>query len=183
MALDYCFRCKIQNKEFSCPKARSFEFIEECIKDHSVIVKLLIFVAIAKIVQQFLSVYQCDKPTTPFLYQDLAKMMISLLQKFVSIEVVAEAYSSGNLCELDIIDPTNHVELGNVDIGFAANEELIKLKQSKAISSLQCLQIKSKCKSFLLKITSKLREKCPLKYILLRYLMSLDPKKFLPKKF
>ena len=165
-----------------CLKARLFEFIEECVKDHSVVVKLLIFVAIAKIVQQFLTVYQCDKPMTPFLYQELAKMMKSLLQKFVSSEVVAEAYSSGKLCKLDIMDPTNHVELGNVDIGFAANEELIKLKRSKAVSSLQCLQIKSECKSFLLKVTSKLREKCPLKYILLRYLMSLDPKEMAEEK-
>ena len=62
------FVVKTQNKEFVCPKARSFEFIEECVKDHSVVVKLLIFVAIAKIVQQFLTVYQCDKPKTPFLY-------------------------------------------------------------------------------------------------------------------
>ena len=80
------------------------------------------------------------------------------------------------------MDPTNHVELGNVDIGFATNEELIKLKRSKAVNSLQCLQIKSECKSFLLKVTSKLREKCLLKYILLRYLMSLDPKKMAEEK-
>ena len=92
------FVVEIQNKEFVFPKARSFEFIEECVKEHSVVVKLLIFVAIAKIVQQFLTVCQCDKPMTPFLYQDLGKMMKSLLQKFVSNEVVAEAYSSGKLC-------------------------------------------------------------------------------------
>ena len=128
------FVVKIQNKEFVCPKARLCEFIEECVKDHSVVVKRLIFVAIAKIVQQFLTVYQCDKPMTPFLYQDLAKMMKSLLQKFVSREVVAEAYSSRKLCKLDIMDPTNHVELGNVDIGFAANEELIKLKRTGVCS-------------------------------------------------
>ena len=119
---------------------------------------------------------------TPFLYQDLAKMMKSLLQKFVNSEVVAEAYSSQKLCKVDIMDPTNHVELINIDVGFAPNEELIKLKRSKQVSNLQWLQIKSECKSFVLKLTAKLREKGLLKYILLKYLTSLHPKKMAEEK-
>ena len=176
------FAAKILNKEFVRPKAHSFEFIEGCVKDALVVAKLLIFIAIAKIVQQFRTVYQCDKPMTPFLYQDLPKITKSLLQKFVKSEVVAETFSSGKFCKLDIMDPTNHVELSNIDVGFAANEELIKLKRSKKVSNLQSLQIKSECKSFVLKLKEKIREKCPLKYILLKYLTSLDPKKMAEEK-
>ena len=149
------------------PKAHSFEFVEGCIKDPLVVVKLLIFIAIAKIVvvQQFLTTYQCDKPMTSFLYQDRAKMMKSLLQKFVASKVVVKAYTSGKLCKLDITDPANHFKLSKVDFGFAANEELLKLKRSKVVSNLQCVQINSECKSFVLKVTAKLQEKCLLKYL------------------
>lgn len=63
-----------------------------------------------------------------------------------------------------------------MNVGAAAKESLKHLLSNKKISDLKVLEIKKESQSVLVALVSKLLEKLPLKYSLVRHADCLDPR-------
>ncbi|KAL1277330.1 hypothetical protein QQF64_024003 [Cirrhinus molitorella] len=68
-----------------------------------------------------------------------------------------------------------------INIGFVADKLLTELKVRKKISEKDVLTVRKETKDFLVTAVTKLLEKCPLKYTLVRNLAWLDPQKIKEK--
>ena len=102
------------------PKNKSFENVQQSVKDPLLTAKLNFFLMIAKEIQQFLTKYQADKPRLPFLTTEMKNLVKELMQKFIKPDLLSDAPSVAN-----------HVDLSKVKIGFAAERILCELKGSK----------------------------------------------------
>ena len=67
----------------------------------------------------------------------------------------------------------------HVEFGFAARRSLKSVTDNKTISELAVLTFKTECVQLLSAMTTKLIERCPLKYPLVTYLSSLNPPKMI----
>ena len=114
--------------------------------------------------------FQSDKPLSSFLYQELEKIIYSLLEKFIKPEVLAVNKSVFKMMKPDL--NANRVHYRNVKIGIAATSLLNKLKASEGIK----IQFRRECLDFFVKFVHNLQERCPLRYKLTRTVSSLISK-------
>lgn len=111
----------------------------------------------------------------PFLAQELHTILQTVLAKFIKPAVMEEATTVAKVANIDVTKKENVVAPKKVDIGFASKMAVQKAKESKTVSPLQILEFQNECVEFLQKLASKLLERCPLQYPVVRYLVSLDP--------
>lgn len=174
---------KVQKKIVPNPNTSSFDNIVSCMKDRLIIVKLHVFSSIAKQLSPFLVNYQTDKPMTPFLADDLFRLLSTLMRRFVKVDTMNNASTVSKLLQIDATDKKNHKPYNKIDLGFAAEAELKQIQASKEkVSEREIMELREQCKDFLVKTTAKIMEKCPLKYSLTRYLACLDPRKLATSK-
>lgn len=138
-------------------------------------VMLLFTIAVAKLVETFLIVYQTDKPMAPFLAKDFGDVLRSCMKRIVKQSVMAESTTLSKLINIDVQDEKNLKHYKNIDIGFIADTELKKLLSNKKVSERTALELKADCCTMLKKLISKLIERSPLNYNLLRNLSFLMP--------
>jgi hypothetical protein len=131
--------------------------------------KLGFLQSVALQLEPYLTQYQSNDPLLPFMYQDLHVMLRSIMLRFIKTEVLNSATDVSKLLALDCKLKENHVVLHNVDIGFAASSAC------KNEKSLAVLRFKEQCLLFLQHLTSKLVEKCPLKYQLVKGATCFNP--------
>lgn len=81
----------------------------------------------------------------------------------------------------DFKDRSNHKDASLINIGFVADKQLSELKVRKKVSEQDVLIVRKETKEFLVTALTKLLEKCPLKYTLVRNLAWLDPQKIKEK--
>jgi len=81
------------------------------------------------------------------------------------------------LSSIDPADKNNHKHPKQVGLGFVVRDTLKKVTEKKAASELCILSFKNDCVKFLSATASKLLEKCPLKYPLIQYLVSVIPQR------
>ncbi|KAJ8004336.1 hypothetical protein DPEC_G00158120 [Dallia pectoralis] len=108
-------------------------------------------------------------------------MLKGLMEKFVKPSVMKDATTPVKLLQVDYANSVNHIDVTKMRIGFVterALEEHMKQNSSEKLS----LEFRQNCKLFLLKMVSKLFEKAPLKYPLVRGLSVLDPRVLLKSK-
>ena len=90
-------------------------------------VRISFFQYVVSIIKPFLKFFQSDKPSSsPFLYQELEKIIYSLLEKFIQPEVLALNKSVFKMMKLDL--NANRVHYKNVKISIATTSLLNKLK-------------------------------------------------------
>lgn len=157
------------------PAIQSFQNLRDHVQDPLIIAKLQFFISIAKILQPFLKKFQTDAPMLPFLAQELHTILQTVLAKFIKPAVMEEATTVAKVANIDVTKKENVVAPKKVDIGFASKMAVQKAKESKTVSPLQILEFQNECVEFLQKLASKLLERCPLQYPVVRYLVSLDP--------
>ena len=83
------------------------------------------------------------------------------MKRFIKKDIMNSADSAVKLTKVDPLDTNSHRNYSKVGLGFAAEQELSKLKKHNpnAVSERQVMQVKLECKDFL---ASKLIDKCPL---------------------
>ncbi|KAJ8403281.1 hypothetical protein AAFF_G00354980 [Aldrovandia affinis] len=153
----------------------SFATIRTACEDPFTPAKLEFFISVAKTLQQFLVRFQSDAPMAPFLGSALTDLLSNLLSRFIKKDVLEKMDTYQKLGRLDPLEKKNHVSTEQVDLGFASQKSIKALIDQKAASEFQILQFKTECITFLSSLTSKLLEKCPLKYPLVRHLTCLNP--------
>ena len=77
-------------------KNKSFENVQQSVKDPLLTAKLNFFLLIAKEIQAFLTTYQADKPLLPFFATDMKSLVKELMQKFIKPDVLSSAKSVAN---------------------------------------------------------------------------------------
>ena len=157
------------------PKRQSFQNLREHVLNPLTSAKLQFFISVAKVLQPFLKKYQTDKPMVPFITEDLLFILKAILDKFIREPVIEGATTAVKLINIDIMKIGNILPPKKVDIGFAKKMIVQEVAEKKEASPLQILELQNECIAFLQKLSYKLMERCPLQYLVVRYLVSLDP--------
>lgn len=158
------------------PTCQSYRNLLDFKQDPLVVAKLHFFISIAKMLTEFLKVFQTEKPMVPFLSQELESVIRSLLSRFVKPTVISSVTSASGLAKVDVSNKDNLVAPDKVDIGFASKKVVDDAKKSSSVSQLQRYEFYQECITFMSKTVEKLNERSPLKYSLVRALQSLDPR-------
>lgn len=170
----------------------SFSVVAAACRDSFLLAKFEFFKTIALALEPFLRKYQSPKPMTPFLYDDLVNILQLLYRRFLKTSIVDEAKSNiKKLMAIQLTDPKGpeYLAVPKIDIGkfsfliiFLEQRFhcslvgfVAKSKMPKDASELQKYNFYAQCQLFLMKVTSKIIERCPLKYGLVRGLSSLKP--------
>ncbi|KAJ8375217.1 hypothetical protein SKAU_G00057970 [Synaphobranchus kaupii] len=85
----------------------------------------------AKQVIPFLVQYQTDKPMLPFMSEDVYKLIKGLMDCFIKEKTMKEATSVYKILQVPFDQASEHKDASKVDIGFAAEAALRKLKSQK----------------------------------------------------
>ncbi|KAK5874614.1 hypothetical protein PBY51_019545 [Eleginops maclovinus] len=117
----------------------------------------------------------------PFMSGDLTNILRSLMEKFVKPSVMMSATNTLKLLKVDHEEQDNHVDVNKVKVGFATERALVEHVKNSGAERLR-LEFRQNCKLFLVKMVSKLFEKAPVKYPLVRSLSVLDPRVLLKNK-
>lgn len=157
------------------PKIHSFEIVTQSVNDCLFPAKLQFFVTQASLLKPYLEMYQTEKPMAVFIAADLQNLLRTLLAKFLKKEVI-EDLTAAQLCKVNLDKPENVLPVLKTDIGFATRALVEKLEKNKKLSQLQLTAFFTECQTFLMEITKKMISKSPLKYLVVGYLASLDPR-------
>lgn len=137
--------------------------------------KLRFFKSISLNLEPFLEKFQTPKPMFPFLYEHFEAIIRTLLVRFVKDKVLQEASNFTKILELDLSTDSKQI-ISKVDIGFEASSALEPISNDKRHDFYQG------CKLFLVKLTTKLLERCPLKYSFVCSASCLSPTLLKKKK-
>ena len=164
----------VKAKKVTDPKSKSYETISGSCCDPLMPAKIAFFASVAKQINPFLTAFQTDKPMLPFMSLSLYTLLKSLLNRFIKSELVIEATSPLKILKLKPTDKEQQLDYQKVDVGFVA-QQMLKEKSGK-LSERQVLQFRMECKDFLAKTASKLLDKTPINYRLVRNMSCLDPR-------
>lgn len=164
----------VKAKKVTDPKSKSYETISSSCCDPLMPAKIAFFSSVAKQINPFLTAFQTDKPMLPFMSISLYTLLKSLLNRFIKGELVTEATSPLKILRLKPTDKEQQLDYQKVDVGFVA-QHMLKEKSGK-LSERQVLQFRMECKDFLAKTASKLLDKTPINYQLVRSMSCLDPR-------
>ena len=168
----YCAAAK--SKQVTDPNNKSFQAVQKSLQDPLLKAKLLFYIMVAKEVEPFLTLYQTDRPMIPFITTDMGILVKSLMLRFIKGDIVdKEGVSVAGLVKIDVKNKENHVGIPKVDVGFGAERQLLK---SGVASDRQKFDFRSSCRDFLQALTSKILEKAPINYLLVRQLSWMDPR-------
>ena len=119
-----------------------------------------------------------------FLAEDLHDLCVKLMHKSVKKSVLDSADTMCKIATLDVLDKKNH-KAAEIDVGFAAKAILANLVKNKAVSERGILELRMECTKFISHGASKILERSPMKYRLVRGMFCLNPQKMieLPKEF
>ena len=159
--------------KYKRPSSKSYATLLEATKDPLFPSKLHFFSNIAKAVSPFLRMYQTTKPMMPFFYDDLHEVIRGLMEKFVASSVLNESKSATSLSKIDLTKKENLMK--KPDVGFGAANEISNLLKKEAISHNCVKSFRKDCIVFLSSMITKLHERSPLKYAVVRNASSITP--------
>lgn len=101
------------------------------------------------------------------------------MEKFLKPSVMMSETNTLTLLKVDYED--NHMDVNKVKVGFVTERALEEHVKNLGAERLRP-EFKHNCKHFLVKMVSKLFEKAPVNYTLVRSLSFLDPRMLLKNK-
>ena len=161
-----------ESKKVPKPQCKSYEVIAECTKDECFLAKLYFFKCVAEHLQPFLLQFQTDRPMVPFMAPSMNKLLRGLMRRFIKKEKLE--CSDDQLCKIDVTNTEFHMNYTKIDIGFAS-EKLTAGSGKKKPSERMQMQFRMECKACLIAVLSKLIEKSPVSYSIVRHLSCLSP--------
>ena len=166
---------KTVTMEGKAPTSTSFFTVSSACDDVLIQSKLEFCVSVAKPTQESLVKFQNEAPMAPYLGPSSKALLMNTMGRFLKSEVLEKTDTFKKLSSIDPADKKNHKHPKQVGLGLAVQDTLKKVTEKKAASELCILSFKNDCVKFLSAIASKLLEKCPLKYPLVQYLVSVIP--------
>lgn len=139
----------------------------DCLNDKLLKPKLAFFKSLAYEVKPFLRNYQSDSPMGPFLYTDLKIIIEIVMQKFIKKKKVFE---SSSITNIDVTDKNHIRSAKHIDLGYITRQAL---RNTEQINDKDILQFRVDCLFIFQKFCSKLLDKSPLKYPIMKALRSV----------
>ena len=112
----------------------------------------------------------------PFMAEYLQDILHTILERFIKKSAMGKATSMAKLAKVDVNEKENLLPAKNVDIGFATRKSIGDVQAKQKVSDRQVFEFKSDWLAFLQSLATKLLERCPLQYPVVRYLVCLDPR-------
>ena len=134
-----------------------------------------VFQEIAACLNSFLVVFQTDNPMSPFLADELERILRHLCSKFIRKNVLIGAQTTLQLLKVKLDDVKNQLPAADIDLGFGIQYELNLLKRAKKVSETQLLSFRRECQQFLVGLCCHMMEKSPLNSIMSRCLRAMSP--------
>ena len=104
----------------------------------------------------------------PFAYFDLKDLVIKLLHIAVKPTVINSCKSGKQLKEINSLNEENLISVGKINMGFAVEDIIKRLKQLDKVSLSQLKAFKEGAQQFVISILEKLFEKSALASVVLR---------------
>ena len=111
----------------------------------------------------------------PFVYFDLKDLVIKLLDIIVKPSVINNCKSGKQLKEIDLSNEENLIIVGKINMGFAVEDIIKRLKQQDKVSLSQLKAFKEGAQQFVISMLEKLFEKSALASVVLRSASVFDP--------
>ena len=138
--------------------------------------KLAFFASTASIMLPYIQIFQSDAPLVPFVISELQILLEILMGKFVKWKELEKLDSASKISEFDVSLSEHPVASKDIDVGFVAKALIDKLIKDKKVSDLQVLEFRKECQAMLVGTVTKIQERSPLKILLARKLISVDPR-------
>ena len=106
----------------------------------------------------------------------LKDILHTILERFIKKSVMDKATSKAKLAKDGVNEKVTFLPTKNGDIGFATRKILRDVQTEQKVSDGQVFEFKNYCILFLQSLATKLLERCPLQYQVVRYLTCLDPR-------
>ncbi|XP_077085755.1 uncharacterized protein LOC143737776 isoform X2 [Siphateles boraxobius] len=113
----------VRRKQLPNPGTASFDTVQEAMNDTLIVAKLHFSLTVARLFSPFLKRYQTDELVMPFLSNDLAELIKSLLRRFIKRDVLQDI-TTLQLTKLDVADKKNWIQQKDIDIGLGAESVL-----------------------------------------------------------
>ena len=142
-------------KKSKQPSSKSYLTVKESVEDPLVTDKLQFVSFVSNIVEPYLRKYQTDKPMIPFVYFDLKDLVIKLLDIIVKPTVINNCKSGKQLKEIDLSNEENLISVGNINMGFAVEDIIKRLKQQDKVSLSQLKAFKEGVQQLVISVLEK----------------------------
>lgn len=133
--------------------------------------KIAFFASVGSEFEIFLKKYQTPSPLGPFLYDDIAALTRSLMNRFVKKSILKEVTSVTQLVKLDLTVRDNLCQYKEIDIGVSATRQLGNAK----LTDTDKITFRMNCMEYLKAAVTKIIEKSPLKHSIVRAISCLVP--------
>ena len=153
------------------PQNRSYERLVTHYNQKVIPVRLQFFKDIASQLKGFLQIFQTDNPMLPFLAANLESMFKTLMKMFVRREILDGVVTGYKLVKIDLTNSSNIVPSELINLPTATKN----LLKSNILSEDKKRQFKKDCITILVAIVSKLQERSPLKYLVVRCASCIAP--------
>ena len=133
---------------------------------------------LAKIMHDYLKIFQTDRPMVPFIADELEKQMRKIMDIVLKRSVLSETPTPYTLIKLDLDSEKNLLPADNINIGTGLKEMMksLSLKQEEKRKFLR------ECKLSAIALLKKMQERSPLKNSVCRNASSLSPNKMATEK-
>ena len=155
------------------PKNKSWQRLKTMIHDPVLPAKLNFFEMLSEKLNAFLRGFQTDKPMVPFMATILGNIVHDLLSRIILKDVLKKCDTLYQQLQLDLTDINIRKPSKYIDIGFATR---LKLDQANLSSTDQkVVTFKKEAGEFLAGLLKHVLEKSPLKFIIVRTAVSINP--------
>ena len=132
----------------------------------------------ANILSEFLTKFQTDNPVMPFLSDLLESILRRLMKFFILAEVIKAAATAYKLIKLDVFDKNMRLPVSSVKLTTATEA----FRFSEGISASEKSNFRQDCIILLSRMISKLQERSPLKYQIVRCTSFIAPTNLINEK-
>ena len=108
-------------------------------------------------IEPYLIFFQAEHPLAIFAFEKLKELLVSPMERFAKLEVLAKKDTVGKMLRLDLTDVNNLHAVENVKVGSAA-----VCKNAKRTHAIEVQKFKTKAQNFLAHLVKKLKERSPL---------------------
>lgn len=159
---------KVYLKEAKLSESKVYSFLVEHFEDPLLKCKLAFFRSLSLQCESFLCKFQSEDVLVPYLHSELSQLLGGLMTKICKADKVIEGSA---LLKLDVSAKENLVQLKSIDIGFGAKKHLKELKIPEKLR----MSFYMDCQKIVQTMCKKIIDKSPLKYKIVRGLLSLHP--------
>ena len=170
----YCRAISSKKKGLSKPTCKSYEVVKEFVQDKFALVKLEFFIAMCEEIEQFLIIFQTDRPMAPFLIKELNGIMISVARRFLTDSYCTDLKNTP--MDLELRDSAYYLSTKKIDLGFAANKVIDEMLKSDLITVEEYDATKKECRDACVRFIGQLHKRSPAQHKLALNLACLNPK-------